>query len=152
MVDDNPDPYNLQRFVDAQNPIYDDVVTELQDGLKRTHWIWFIFPQLRILARSTMATHYGITSIPEARAYLQHPVLGPRLHECTQLVNQIEDRSAEEIFGPIDDVKLQASMTLFAHASITNYTDGVPENQDFLNLLDKYYAGQQDPASIGAQL
>ncbi|OBG18789.1 DUF1810 domain-containing protein [Mycobacterium sp. 852002-51057_SCH5723018] len=132
--------FDLKRFVDAQEPVYHNVVDELRHGRKRSHWMWFVFPQLRGLGSSPTAERYGISSLEEARAYLRHDVLGPRLRECTRLVNQIEGRSAAEIFGSPDDLKLRSSMTLFARA-----TD---DNADFLALLDKYYAGQQDQLTL----
>ena len=137
------DPFDLTRFVVAQAPVYDTVVEELRGGRKRSHWMWFVFPQLRGLGGSPTAVHYGISSLQEARAYLEHERLGPRLHECTRLVNQVQGRSIAEIFGSPDDLKLRSSMTLFALA-----TD---DRQDFLALLDKYYRGQQDPLTL-AQL
>lgn len=108
------DPYDLQRFVDAQNPVYSQVLAELAAGQKRTHWMWFIFPQLAGLGHSAMARKYAISGADEARAYLAHPVLGERLRECTRLVNRIEGRTAEETFGPGDAMKFRSSMTLFA--------------------------------------
>lgn len=137
------DPFDLTRFVVAQTPVYPSVVEELRDGRKRGHWMWYIFPQLRGLGSSPTAVHYGISSLQEARAYLGHGVLGPRLHECTQLVNQVRGRSITEIFGSPDDLKLRSSMTLFALA-----TD---DHQDFITLLDNYYGGEQDALTV-AQL
>jgi uncharacterized protein (DUF1810 family) len=134
------DPFDLKRFVDAQAPVYDTVVDELRAGRKRSHWMWFVFPQLRGLGSSPTAVHYGISALDEARAYLDHRLLGPRLRECVGLVNQVQGRSAGEIFGWPDDLKLRSSMTLFARA-----TD---DNQDFLALLDKYYGGEQDPETV----
>ncbi|BBY00958.1 DUF1810 domain-containing protein [Mycobacterium seoulense] len=134
------DPFDLQRFVDAQAPVYPTVVDELRTGRKRSHWMWFVFPQLRGLGGSPTAVHYGISSLEEARAYLRHEVLGPRLRECTRLVNQVQGRSAGEIFGSPDDLKLRSSMTLFARA-----TD---DNEDFLALLDKYYGSRQDQLTL----
>jgi uncharacterized protein (DUF1810 family) len=134
------DPFDLKRFVDAQAPVYHSVVDELRGGRKRSHWMWFVFPQLRGLGSSPLAVHYGISSLDEARAYLRHNLLGPRLHECTRLVNEVQGRSIGEIFGSPDDLKLCSSMTLFAHA-----TD---DNQDFVALLAKYYDGQQDQLTI----
>jgi len=131
------DPFDLKRFVDAQAPVYRSVVDELRAGRKRSHWMWFVFPQLRGLGNSPMALRYGIASLQEARAYLRHDLLGTRLRECTQLVNQVQGRPIAEIFGPPDDLKLCSSMTLFALA-----TD---DNQDFVELLTKYYRGRQDP-------
>lgn len=132
--------FDLQRFVDAQAPVYRSVVAELRGGRKRSHWMWFVFPQLLGLGSSPMAVRYGISSLDEARAYLEHDLLGPRLHECTSLVNQVQGRSIGQIFGSPDDLKLCSSMTLFARA-----TD---DNQDFVALLTKYYAGQQDPLTM----
>lgn len=135
-----PGRYNLQRFVDAQEPVYEEVLGELRSGRKRRHWIWFVFPQLRGLGRSPTAKRFGIWSLGEARAYLQHDVLGPRLHECARLVAQIDGSSADDIFGWPDNLKVRSSMTLFAHA-----TD---ENADFRAVLDKFYAGEEDPATV----
>ena len=111
------DPFGLARFVDAQRPVYETVVAELRAGRKRTHWMWFIFPQLAGLGRSATARRYAITSRDEATAYLAHPVLGPRLRECSALVAGIEGRSIAEIFGYPDDLKFRSSMTLFAQAA-----------------------------------
>ena len=134
------DPFDLRRFVDAQDRVYDTVLAELRTGAKRSHWIWFVFPQLRGLGHSTTAQHYGISSLDEARAYLAHPVLGPRLRECTRLVAAIEGRSVDQIFGWPDNLKVRSSMTLFSHA-----TD---DNGDFRAVLDKFYAGEDDPATV----
>ncbi len=134
------DPFDLKRFVDAQAPVYDKVLEELRRGRKRSHWMWFVFPQLRGLGSSPTAVHYGISSLEEARAYLRHELLGPRLRECTRLVNEVPGRSAAEIFGSPDDLKLCSSMTLFARAA--------EDNGDFLALLDKYYDGEQDPLTL----
>lgn len=110
----------LQRFVDAQDPVYDQVRSELRRGRKETHWMWFIFPQMRGLGHSVMAWKYGIASQAEAEAYLRHPILGPRLRECTELVNQIEGRPIDEIFGYPDNLKFRSCMTLFARAAADN--------------------------------
>ena len=131
------DPFDLQRFVDAQEPVYQQVCAELRRGRKESHWIWFIFPQLRGLGHSQMAIRYGIASRKEAEAYLQHPVLGPRLRECTGLVNSVEGRSIHQILGSPDDLKFRSSMTLFAGVT--------PGNQIFQDALQKYYDGQPDP-------
>jgi uncharacterized protein (DUF1810 family) len=139
-MDSADDPFDLTRFVVAQAPVYRAVVEELRSGRKRGHWMWFVFPQLRGLGGSPTAVRYGISSLQEARAYLGHELLGPRLHECTQLVNKVQGRSIAEIFGSPDDLKLCSSMTLFALA-----TD---DRQDFLALLDNYYRGQQDPLTL----
>jgi uncharacterized protein (DUF1810 family) len=134
------DPYDLQRFVDAQNPVFEKVCAELQSGQKRGHWMWFIFPQLRSLGSSQMAVKFGISSRQEAEAYLKHPILGPRLRECTGLVNLVKGRSIKEIFGYPDDLKLRSSMTLFASAT--------PDNQVFRDALQKYFAGEVDRLTI----
>jgi uncharacterized protein (DUF1810 family) len=131
------DPFDLDRFVQAQEPIIDDVHRELRAGRKRTHWMWFVFPQLRALGRSATAQRYGISSLAEARAYMAHPVLGPRLVECTRLVQAIGGASAHAIFGSPDDMKLRSSMTLFATAA--------PEATVFREVLEKYYGGEPDP-------
>lgn len=108
------DPFDLQRFVDAQRGVIDEVLAELRAGAKRSHWIWFVFPQLRQLGRSSTAQFYGIGTLEEARAYLQHPVLGPRLRQCVEAVLPwCGKRSPEQIFGPIDTLKLRSSLTLF---------------------------------------
>ncbi|XYH97857.1 DUF1810 domain-containing protein [Sorangium sp. So ce1128] len=135
-----PDPYDLQRFVDAQAPVYDRVLAELRRGEKTSHWMWFIFPQLRGLGHSAMARRYGIASKAEAEAYLQHPTLGPRLLECTRLVNQIAGRSLYDIFDSPDDMKFCSSMTLFARAA--------PDEATFLAALDKYCGGEPDPRTL----
>lgn len=135
-----PGPFDLQRFVDAQARVYHTVVEELRAGRKRRHWIWFIFPQLQGLGSSPTAARYGISSIDEAEAYLRHEVLGPRLHECARLVNQITGRSIEEIFGSPDDLKVRSSMTLFARAA--------DDDRDFRELLEKYYGGVEDPLTV----
>ena len=137
------DPFDLTRFVDAQAPMYGTVVDELRAGRKLSHWMWFVFPQLRGLGSSPMAARYGIASLDEARAYLDHDLLGPRLHECARLVNQVQGRSIGEIFGSPDDLKLCSSMTLFACAT--------KQNEDFLALLTRYYRGEHDPVTL-AQL
>jgi uncharacterized protein (DUF1810 family) len=134
------DPFDLQRFADAQDRVYATVLAELRKGAKRSHWIWFVFPQLRGLGHSATAQHYGISSLDEARAYLAHPVLGPRLHECTRLVVAIDGRSADEIFGWPDNLKVRSSMTLFAHATA--------DDAEFRAVLDKFYAGEDDPATV----
>jgi len=111
------DRFNLQRFVDAQQDVYAQVLKELKSGRKVSHWMWFIFPQVKGLGHSPMSEFYGIGSLDEARAYLEHPVLGPRLLECTRLVSLIEDRTINEIFGYPDDLKFRSCMTLFSEAS-----------------------------------
>jgi uncharacterized protein (DUF1810 family) len=136
------DKFNLQRFVDAQAPVYDTVLAELRAGAKRSHWIWFVFPQLRGLGRSPTAALFAISSLAEAQAYLNHDVLGPRLRECTRLVNAIQGSSVDEIFGWPDNLKVRSSMTLFARA-----TD---DNAEFVELLDTFYGGEEDLATVDA--
>jgi len=130
------DSYNLERFVIAQDSIYRRVLSELQAGTKMGHWMWFIFPQVRGLGRSPTSIEYAISSRDEAQAYLQHPVLGHRLKECTQLVLNVNGRSATNIFGTPDDIKFRSSMTLFAqvsrdddifHRALQKYFEGVPD-------------------------
>ena len=134
------DPYVLQRFVDAQNPLYERVCAELREGRKRTHWMWFIFPQLAGLGHSGMAVAFAISCREEAEAYLAHEILGPRLRECTRLVNDVQGHSISEIFGYPDDLKFHSSMTLFS--SVTS------ENQIFLDALGKYFSGEFDPHTV----
>ena len=134
------DPYDLQRFVDAQELTYDTVIGELTAGRKRSHWMWFIFPQVRGLGSSPTAVRFSISSADEARAYLAHELLGPRLRECARLASQIDGRSAEEIFGWPDNLKLRSSMTLFARAA--------DQNADFVAVLEKFYGGEEDPATL----
>jgi len=125
------DPYDLHRFVDAQAPLYGDVCDELRAGCKTSHWMWFVFPQMRGLGQSTMAHKYGISCQAEAEAYLAHPILGPRLRECADLVNRTEERSIDDIFGSPDNLKFRSCMTLFAAAT--------PDNGVFLRALAKYF-------------
>lgn len=134
------DPYNLQRFVEAQDPIFAQVRDELRAGRKRTHWMWFVFPQISGLSISPMARRYAISSRAEAEAYLQHPVLGARLRECTRLVTEIEGRTIEEIFGRPDDIKFRSSMTLFAHAT--------SDNKIFTDAIAKYFPNGFDPLTL----
>ena len=134
------DPSGLERFVRAQEPVLDQVRRELGEGRKRSHWMWFVFPQLRGLGRSATAQHYGIGSLAEARAYLAHPVLGPRMVECTGLVNRVEGRSVHQIFGSPDDLKFHSSMTLFASAD--------PEALAFREALGKRFGGALDALTI----
>jgi uncharacterized protein (DUF1810 family) len=136
-MNDRGDPFDLQRFVEAQNPCFERVRSELREGKKRGHWIWFIFPQIKGLGHSPMAQKFAISSRDEAKAYLAHPILGPRLRECSELVNSIEGRSLGEIFGSPDDLKFRSCMTLFAHA--------MQDNQIFVDALQKYCAGKPDP-------
>ena len=132
--------FDLQRFVDAQNPVYERVVAELRAGRKRSHWMWFIFPQIRGLGRSPTAIQYAISGLDEARAYLEHLLLGPRLRQCTGLVLNVEGRSAPEIFGSPDDMKFRSSMTLFAKAD--------PGGDIFVEALHKYFNGVPDRLTL----
>jgi len=131
------DALDLERFVQAQDPVIAQVRRELGEGRKRSHWMWFVFPQLRGLGRSVTAQRYGIGSLDEAKTYLAHPVLGPRLVECTALVNAVEGRSAHDIFGSPDDMKFRSSMTLFAMAR--------PDAGVFVEALGKYFGDVPDP-------
>ncbi len=135
-----PDPFNLQRFVDAQSSVYDRVVKELRSGEKRTHWMWFIFPQIAGLGHSSMAQKYSVVSLDEATAYLDDTVLGPRLRECTSIVNAIVGKSIQGILGYPDDMKFQSSMTLFAQAT--------QDNREFVAALAKYFDGKPDAATL----
>jgi uncharacterized protein (DUF1810 family) len=134
------DPHDLSRFVEAQAPVYRAAVEELRAGRKRTHWMWFVFPQLRQLGRSPTAVHYGVASRDEAAAYLAHDLLGPRLRECARLVAAVDGRSAEQIMGPVDALKLRSSMTLFAEV-----TD---DDHDFIHVLERFYSGEPDPLTV----
>jgi uncharacterized protein (DUF1810 family) len=134
------DSFDLQRFVNAQAGVIEQVRRELTQGRKASHWMWFIFPQLAGLGFSAMAQRYAIASLDEARAYLAHPVLGARLCECAQLVNDAADRTAHQIFGSPDDLKFHACMTLFEHAS--------PGEGPFGAALDKYFAGERHQATL----
>ncbi|WP_237057457.1 DUF1810 domain-containing protein [Microbulbifer sediminum] len=134
------DPFDLERFVGAQASCYQEALAELQQGRKRSHWMWFIFPQLAGLGRSPMAQRYAIGSLAEAGAYLQHPLLGPRLRECCEQLLQVQGRSAHDILGSPDDMKLRSSMTLFAQVA--------GENSVFGKVLARYYDGEQDPRTL----
>ena len=134
------DPYLLERFVEAQNPVYDQVCWELQQGLKMTHWMWFIFPQIEGLSSSTMSKRFAISSLEEATAYLNHPVLGARLKECTELVINTSGRTLKQILGPTDNLKFWSSMTLFAHACT--------QNEVFETALTKYFSGEYDQLTL----
>lgn len=134
------DPFDLQRFVDAQERIYPRVVSELRSGRKQSHWMWFIFPQIEGLGFSAMAQRYAIGSRAEAQAYLSHLVLGARLRECAQLVNSASGKDITAIMGSPDDMKLRSSMTLFARVT--------GDNAEFVAVLGKYYGGKEDPATI----
>lgn len=135
------DPYKLSRFVAAQTDCYAEALQELRVGEKRTHWMWFIFPQYEGLGFSTTARRYAIKSMDEARAYLAHPVLGPRLFECAKAVNEVEGRSARQIFGTPDDLKFCSSMTLFERAS-------AQPGGEFSRALKKYYADRRDERTL----
>lgn len=134
------DPFDLARFIKAQAAVYPGVLEELRRGAKSSHWMWFIFPQLRGLGRSETARRFGIASIEETRAYLAHPVLGARLRECVALMNAVEGKSAFEILGPPDDLKFRSCLTLFSIAA--------PEESVFSEALRRYFAGSPDPATL----
>jgi uncharacterized protein (DUF1810 family) len=134
------DSYHLARFVDAQAPVYDTVLAELRGARKRSHWIWFVFPQLAGLGSSPTAARYAISGLPEAQAYLAHEVLGPRLRECVELVAAISGVTIEDVFGWPDYLKVRSSLTLFARATA--------DNSAFLAVLDKFYAGEQDDKTL----
>ena len=132
--------FHLQRFVDAQQSVYETVLSELRDGRKRSHWMWFIFPQISGLGHSVTSQTFALSSLAEAAAYLAHPTLGPRLRECAALVASVEGRSVEQIFDYPDDLKFHSSMTLFAHAA--------PREPVFAACLEKYFGGQRDPRTL----
>jgi uncharacterized protein (DUF1810 family) len=134
------DPSDLERFVGAQAQVYDQVRRELKAGRKETHWMWFIFPQVAGLGQSAISIRFAIGSMDEAKVYLAHAVLGPRLRECAKLALDVEGRTARDIFGPIDEMKFRSSMTLFARAA--------PKEDVFQRCLDKYFAGGPDPATL----
>lgn len=134
------DPHKLERFIAAQALVYATVLAELAEGRKRSHWMWFVFPQLAGLGRSAMARQYAIASLDEALAYLAHPVLGARLRQSCRLLAGVEGRSAHEILGDPDDMKLRSSLTLFAHVA--------PGESLFRQCLDKYFGGVADAATL----
>jgi uncharacterized protein (DUF1810 family) len=134
-----PDPFNLARFIEAQNGVYEHAVAELRRGRKTSHWMWFVFPQIAGLGQSATSRHYAITSLAEAQAYLAHPVLGPRLRECASVLMSLSDRTADQILGGIDAMKLRSSMTLFLHADAGD--------QLFRQVLGQYFGGAADPAT-----
>jgi uncharacterized protein (DUF1810 family) len=134
------DTFDLNRFLSAQAGVYPQVVSELRAGQKLSHWIWFIFPQMKGLGQSSHSHFYGIGSMDEAIAYTRHPVLGPRLEECTILVNLVQKKPIEQILGYPDDLKFRSSMTLFSRAA--------PENTVFAQALDKYFAGRPDKLTL----
>ncbi len=134
------DPYNLVRFVRAQADDYEQALSEIRSGRKRSHWMWYIFPQLDGLGFSSMSKRYAIKSLAEAEAYLNHPVLGPRLRDCAQAVLEVQGRSASEIFGSPDDMKLKSCATLFARVS--------PAGSVFHRLLETYFQGEPDTKTL----
>jgi uncharacterized protein (DUF1810 family) len=134
-------PYDLERFVDAQEHVYASVLGELRNGRKTGHWIWFIFPQIAGLGRSATSQEFAIATLGEARDYLDHPVLGARLRECAELVLAVEGRTADQIFGPLDAMKVRSCMTLFHRAA--------PDESLFRRVLDRYYGGVADGATDG---
>lgn len=134
------DPFELDRFIAAQAGTYETALREITGGRKTSHWIWFIFPQLSGLGRSTMAQHYGLASLEEARAYLVHPILGTRLRQCIEALCRLEHLSAHDIFGSPDDIKLRSCLTLFALAA--------PEEPLFVAALARYFHGERDPVTI----
>lgn len=134
------DTFDLSRFIDAQDRAYDLALVELKNGQKRTHWMWYIFPQVDGLGYSATSKYYAIKSLEEARQYLNHPVLGQRLLECAEAVFAVESRSASEIFGYPDDLKLKSSMTLFAYIAVPGCV--------FSRVLDKYFNGEQDTLTL----
>ena len=134
------DPFDLNRFIDAQEGIYAQALTEIRGGRKESHWMWFVFPQFDGLGFSAMAERYAIKSLDEARAYLAHPTLGPRLAECVEAALGVEGRSAREIFGTPDDLKLRSCATLFAEVS--------PAGSGFERLLGKYFDGERDEKTL----
>lgn len=134
------DPHDLERFLRGQDAMYATALSELRDGRKRSHWMWFVFPQIAGLGLSPLSQHYAIRSLDEARAYLAHPVLGARLAECAEAVLAVEGRTAHEIFGSPDDVKLRSSMTLFAAASAAGSV--------FQQVIDRYFGGVQDDRTM----
>jgi uncharacterized protein (DUF1810 family) len=134
------DPYDLSRFVEAQDRVYSQVCAELRAGEKRSHWMWFVFPQIAGLGHSPMARRYAISGLDEARAFLRHGILGPRLKACTKLVLAVNGCSARQIFGEIDSQKFRSSMTLFARAA--------PDHPDFRAAIDRYFAGKADELTL----
>ena len=140
MTELRPDQYDLNRFVEAQDSVYDRALVEIRAARKRSHWMWFIFPQFEGLGVSPTAQHFAIKSLEEARAYLAHPLLGRRLSECIDELLGLKTASASEIFGYPDDRKLHSSATLFAHVS--------PPASEFHRLLDKFFAGEPDRKTL----
>ncbi len=140
LMSDAIDPFDLQRFIDAQEHVYAQAISEIRAGEKVSHWMWFIFPQLDGLGYSSMAKRYAIRNEEEARAYLEHPVLGPRLRECAQAAIDVPSRTAFEIFDSPDDVKLKSSATLFAAVS--------PAGSVFAKLLERFFDGERDERTV----
>ncbi|WP_428485525.1 DUF1810 domain-containing protein [Rhodopila sp.] len=140
MVTEASDPFDLQRFVDAQNPVYATVLSELSAGQKRTHWMWFIFPQIGGLGSSAMSRRYAISSLQEARVFLDHPILGARLRETTRLVTVVKGRTVQQMLGSPDDMKFHSSMTLFAKASA--------DDEIFRTALRTFFDGKSDAATL----
>ena len=134
------DPYNLARFVETQERDYERALSEIKAGHKRSHWMWYVFPQFQGLGRSSISQHYAIKSVAEARAYLAHPLLGPRLVECAEAALHVQGRSAHDIFGSPDDMKLRSCVTLFASVA--------PRDSAFQRILDKYFAGEPDDRTV----
>lgn len=135
-----PGSNELERFMHAQDAAWEHVVEELEDGAKQTHWMWFVFPQLRGLGRSDLARRFGIASLAEAEAYVEHPLLGPRLLQCCEILERLQGRSALAIFGAVDELKLRSCLTLFERAA--------PNEPVFTHLLEKYFGSQRDAATL----
>jgi uncharacterized protein (DUF1810 family) len=159
------DPFDLERFITAQSGTYEHAVAELRRGQKTSHWMWFVFPQIAGLGQSATSRRYAITSLSEARAYLAHPVLGPRLRECTSILVDLSGRTAEQIFGSIDAQKLRSSMTLFQHAELQHaelqhaelqhaelqhaeLQHADPSRSEFQQVLARYFGGAADAATM----
>jgi uncharacterized protein (DUF1810 family) len=140
LVPSADDPFNLARFVEAQADSYKQALSEIRSGRKRSHWMWFIFPQFAGLGVSSMSERYAVKSVAEAEAYLAHPVLGPRLLECSEAVLRLEGLAAVKIFGSPDDMKLRSCATLFACVS--------PDGSVFHRIIDKYFDGKRDEATL----
>jgi uncharacterized protein (DUF1810 family) len=140
MSDSHDAPFDLARFIAAQASTHEKALAEIRAGRKTSHWMWFIFPQLSGLGPSAMSQRYAISGIDEARAYLAHPLLGPRIRECTEVLNQLAGRTAKAIFGPVDAMKLHSSLTLFTEAG--------NEQEPFAHCLVRYYGGKRDAATL----
>lgn len=134
------DPFDLQRFVEAQAPTYDRALSEIGQGRKTSHWMWFVFPQIAGLGQSEMSKHYAIRSLEEARAYLEHPVLGTRYRECVAALQDMTGTSADAVFGRIDAAKLKSSLTLFSRAA--------PDERLFAAALERWFGGHEDPQTV----